>query len=144
MQSKKEYNLSIIIIVILISIPFLFGLAYRYRSELRLEKRFMQMKSAVFSSDNIVAKIDLFARVNDKHLKIIFKIPCKDMKTKQDIMDNLPRIKHEMLMSMESDYNKISIEKRDFNRIKSNCLEILKKYAAVDVNKVYVDFFAHN
>ena len=124
--------------------PFLFGLAYKYRSGLRLEKRFIQIKNAIFSRDRIFVKVDLFARVNGKDLRIIFNVPCKDMETKQNITKNMARIKHEMLMSMEDTQNAISIEKRDFARIKSNCVEILNKYAPVDINKVYMDFFAHN
>ena len=144
MPNKKENKISMVIIVILLCIPFLFGLAYNYRSELGLDKRFMQIKDTIFSSEEIVAKIDLFARVNDKHLRIIFKVPCRDMETKQKIMNNMARIKHEMLMSMDNVQNMSSIEKRDFAGIKSNCIETLNKYAPVDVSKVYVDFFAHN
>ena len=144
MPSKKENNISLILIVILLCIPFLFGLAYQYRSELSLEKHFTQIKNTIFSREKIIVKVDLFTRVNGKDLRIIFNVLCKDMKTKQNITNNMTRIKHEMLMSMEDTQNMISIEKRDFTRIKSNCVEILNKYAPVDVNKVYVDFFAHN
>lgn len=144
MSTKKEHKITVILVVIILCMPFCLGIAYKYRSELNLEKRFIQIKSAVLSRNRIVAKIDFFAKVNGKDMRIIFEIPCKNMKTKQVILDNMTRIKHEMLMSMESDLNKMSIEKRDFRRIKSNCVEILNKYTPVDVNKVYVNFFAHN
>ena len=144
MPSKKENKITLIIIILTLCIPFALGLAYKYRSELKLEKRFSQIKETVFSRDAIIAKIDFFAKVNNRDMRIIFKIPCKDMKTKEYIQDNMTRIKHEMLMSMDDEQNKISIEKRDFGRIKANCLQVLKKYSAIDADKVYVDFFAHN
>ena len=144
MASKKENKISFIIIAIILCIPFALGLAYKYRAELKLNDQFVKIRDSFSSSKTIMAKVDFFAKVNDKHLRVIFNIPCKDMKTKQDILDNMTRIKHEMLMSMESDQNKISIENREFRQIKANCLVILKKYAPVDVSKVYVDFFAHN
>lgn len=144
MESKKEHKISVIIFIIILCMPVVLGLAYKYRSELKLDKPFVQIRDAFFPGKMIIAKIDFFAKVNDKYLRIIFKIPCKDMKTKQNILDNMTRIKHEMLMSMDSEENKISIENRDFRRIKSNCLGVLKKYAHIDENKVYVDFFAHN
>ena len=144
MDRKKEHKISLIIITIILFIPCALGLAYKYRSELKLEKPFVQIRDAFSSSKMIIAKVDFFAKVNDKHLRVIFKIPCKDIKTKQVILDNMTRIKHEMLMSMDNEQNKMSIEKRDFRRIKSNCIAILNKYAHIDENKVYVDFFAHN
>ena len=120
------------------------GLAYKYRTELKVEKRFLQIKEALFSSERIEVKMNLIAGVNGKDLRIKFNIPCDNQKTKDNILENMTRIKHEMLMSMDNEENKISIEQRDFRRIKSNCLAILNKYAPVDVNKVYVEFFAHN
>ena len=144
MPNKKEKKISLIIIAIIVCIPFAVGLAYKYRAELKLSDQFVQIRNSFSFSKMIIAKIDFFAKVNDKHLRVIFNIPCKDMKTKQGILDNMTRIKHEMLMSMENDQNKISIDKRNFRQIKANCLEILKKYTPVDENKIYVDFFAHN
>lgn len=144
MASKKEHKIPLIIITIIVCIPLALGLAYKYRGELRLNSKFTQIRKAFVSSQAIVVKVDFFTKVNGKDLRVIFAIPCKDMKTKEDILNNMTRIKHEMLMSMENEQNRISIEKRDFRRIKANCLEILKKYAPVDVSKVYMDFFAHN
>ena len=144
MSGTKDKKAPLIILVLIVCIPIILGLAYKYRSELKIGQNLVQLKKAVLSSDGIFVKIDLFAGVNNKSLRVIFNIPCKDMKTKQDILDNMTIIKHEMLMSMDNPQNKISFEKRDFKRIKANCLAVLQKYAHVDVNKVYVEFFAHN
>ena len=144
MPGKKELKISLIIIIIVLCIPLTLRLAYKYRTGLNIEKRIIQLKDALLSGDRIAVKINLLAGVNGKDLRVVFYIPCNDQKTKQDIIDNMVRIKHEMIMSMDNAQNKISIEKRDFRRIKSNCLTKLNRYAPVDVNKVYVEFFAHN
>ena len=144
MSGTKDKRAPLIIFVLIVCIPIILGLAYKYRSEINIDQNLTQLKNAFLSSEEMFVKIDLFAGVNNKSLRIIFNVPCKNMKTKRDILDNMTIIKHEMLMSMDNPQNKISIERRDFKRIKANCLAVLKKYAQVDVNKVYVEFFAHN
>ena len=144
MSGIKQNRVPLIILVLIVFIPLILGLAYRFRSELNIDQEVRQLKESFFSSDGIFVKIDFYAKVNNKDMRIIFNVPCKNVKTKQDILDNMTKIKHEMLMSMEDAQNKISIERRDFKRIKANCLAVLNRYAPVDVNKVYVEFFAHN
>jgi len=143
MSSKKENKILIIISIVILCMPIVLGLAYKYRSELKADKRFTQIRDALFTGERIEVKIQLIAGINDKDMRVMFNIPCKDLKTKQGILDNMARIKHELLMSMDNAQNKTAIERRDFKRIKSNCLAILKRYSS-DVNEVYVDFFAHN
>lgn len=144
MPSKKENKAALILVIFIVCIPFLLGFAYRFRNELKIDERLMQLKDAIFSNEGIYVRLNLLAGVNNKDLRIVFSIPCKDEKTKQDILDNMTVIKHEMLMSMDDARNKISVEKRDFQRIKANCLAVLNRYAPVDINRVYVEFFALN
>lgn len=144
MSTKKDNRATFIILIIIICLPFLSGLAYKYRSELKIEQRIVNIRARLVKDNRITVKLNLIAGVNDKDLRVAFSIPCKDIETKQKIIENMAKIKHEMLMSMDDPQNKISIEKRDFKKIKSNCLTILTKYAPVDVSKVYVEFFAHN
>ena len=104
----------------------------------------MEIQNALSNENKIFVKMDLVVGVNDKDLRVIFRIPCENMKEKRKIMENMAAIRHEMLMSYDDSLNKQSIEERDFQKIKSNCLAVLNKYASVDVDKVYVEFFAHN
>ncbi len=144
MPIKKDNKITLILILIVIGIPLLLGIAYRFRSELRLEQHFSQVSHSLFSKKDLFVKIDIFAGVNKKDLRIIFNVPCKNIKTKQLILENMTVIKHELLMSLEEEQNREAVEERDFGRIKSNCMSILTRYASVDVNKVYVEFFGHN
>lgn len=144
MLTKKGNRASFIVIIIIICLPFLSSLAYKYRFEFKIKQRLVNMKNLYLKNDRIVVRLNLVAGVNDRDLRLVFCIPCKDIDTKLKIIEHMAKIQHEMLMSMDDPQNKISIEKRDFKKIKANCITILTKYAAVDVRNVYVEFFAHN
>lgn len=143
-MGKNEKKTSFILILFLISVPFVSGLAYKYRHELRISEKISDIKDSLFSSGNIQFKFDLIASVNDKDLRIKFSIPCKTMSEKQHLTRKLYIIKHEMLMSLDNMDNIYSVNKRDFKRIKANCLRVISKYCEVDSDNAYVEFFAHN
>ncbi len=145
MSEKNDKRTSIItIIMVIICIPLVLSMAYRFRRELKIERQIMQIQNALSNENKYFINMDLVVNVNDKDLRIVFRIPCESMRMKKRILENMTVIRHEMLMSYAGPVNKQFAEERDFEKIKSNCLAVLNKYGPVDIENVYVEFFALN
>ncbi|MFC1819828.1 hypothetical protein ACFLZG_01925 [Thermodesulfobacteriota bacterium] len=119
---EKEMNQKYIFIFlcfILVMMLTLTGLAYRYREKINISQRLREVKDRFNSSEQIKVTIDIVAGINEKSLRLQFSVPCKDVNQKQYIMKRLPRIRHELLMSVNRPEVLQSMEQRDFKAIKN-------------------------
>lgn len=144
MEDYKEKNTVIVIIITLCTILFLTGLAYKYREELNFAQWVIDIKDSLFTSHRIGIKFHIVTDIGDQCLRVKFYIPCKNIREKQDIVEEIIKIKHEMLMSLSRPENIHSIKNRDFSGIKANCLDIINKNSPTLVKKIYLDFFILN
>ena len=144
MEKTDEKYTFIILIFTLGLILTITGLAYHYRKEMDITQRVMNVKNQLFPPREISVKFHLLAGIGDKSLRVKYSVPCKNIKQKEYITKRIPRIKHELLMSMSNQAIAQSIEERDFKAIKKNALQVINSYSTEPIKRLYVEFFFLN
>ena len=142
MTQTNEKRSFFVLICLLLVILTLTGLAYRFRQEINAPQRLQDAKNLLFNSSNIFLKFHIIAGINDQSLRVKFSVPCSSLSQKYDMMKRLPKIKHELLMTMSRPNVIKSVEERDFKKIKKHSLKVINNYSDKKINKLYVEFFA--
>lgn len=119
--------------------------AYYYREDIRTLKISKDKTGRFFSSESRMnVKPVLFANIGTKHLRLKLNIPCKDKEQKDDLLRKMPRIKHELLMSMSSKEVELSIEQKNFNAIRKHLLHVFNSHVTEPLEKLYFEGFFYN
>lgn len=135
MKSKIATTVCLVFIGLTISIVFLF---YQNRERIKLP-RILRHPSQENAND---VRCVLRSTIGPQTLRLTFHIPCRDYKHKQELSRNLPRIHHDLVMTMDRKEVSKSLKKRDFEMVRSHLLNIVNKHTTRPVDHLYFDSFS--
>lgn len=141
---RTEQGPFLILLFILLSIIILTCLAYHYRDELKLSQMLEDIKEQLLLPGRISIKFDVHAGIDDQNLNIKFLVPCNDLSEKKRIQKRLPRIRHEMLMTMSRPEVIDAIKHHDFKQIKIYFLDVINNFSNEKIEKIYLELFFIN
>jgi len=118
-------------------------IGYLYRSEIRIPGT-LQGDRNILRLSGIYVKCTLVADINDQCLRLKWLISCMDMKQKRDVVEKLPRIKHELFMSISRPEVGLAFEQRDFDVMKEHLLMAVNNFTVKPVKKVYIEKYFFN
>ena len=144
LKAMNEKHTIYFLAILLVFILTLTGMAYHYRGEIHIPRKLMAVKDRFFSIRGPSVKFDVATSIGDQHLWVKFSAPCINMRHKNQILKRLPKIKHELLMSMSRPEVIQAIEVRDFKSIKKHSLQIINNFSPELINKLYLEFFFLN
>jgi len=127
---KKALLLILIVIGLGIASVMLYS-----RRELKIPG--LSLRSSGSKSETQVECL-LVTRVGDRHLRMNFSMPTENRHQRDDLLQKLPAIKNDLLMSANRPEFLSALEFRDFDFIREHLLLIVNQYAK---NPVYNLFF---
>lgn len=89
-------------------------------------------------------KCVLVTTVGNKNLRISFSIPSKDKRQREVLLQEIPRIKHELLISIDDPDIKSTFENREFASIRSHLVRVINKHLDQPVDTIYFDSFYYD
>lgn len=91
-------------------------------------------------------KVDcvLFSSVGNKNLRILFSIPSKDKRQREVLLKEVPRIRHELLISMDDPDLMSSVENRDFDSIRSHFVRVINNHLDQPIDTIYFEGFYYD
>lgn len=84
----------------------------------------------------------LRSTIGPQTLRLTFNIPCRDYEHKQELSKNLPRIHHDLVMTMDRKEVSRSLKERDFEMVRGHLLTIVNKHTTRPVDTLYFDNFS--
>jgi len=84
------------------------------------------------------------ANVALKHLRLKFSIPCSDLKDITHLNKIMPRLKHDMILSIDNENMSRSIKDRDFENIRKTILSVVNRHTRKPVKTIYFENFFFN
>jgi len=132
-----SYKKSILLIMFIIGLGIASVMLYS-RRELRIPE--LSLKSSQSKSDSQVDCL-LVARLGDRDLRMGFYVPTESRKQRDDLLQKLPAIKHELLMSAGRGDFLSALELRDFDSIREYLLETVNHYAQEPVDSLFFQNF---
>ena len=116
---------------------------YRYKDEIKNLKIVTTIADS-FSHPEKYVKCYVVTSIDGKCLRLVLLIPCKDQIQKQALLQKMPRVRHEILMSVNSAEMAMSIKQKDFKAIKKNLLQIVDKHADKQIKEIFLENFFYN
>lgn len=142
MIEKDDFFVTIFLIGLVLALS---ATAYYYREEIRTSKISRDKAGRLFYSESRMnVKPTLFANIGTKHLRLKLNIPCKDKEQKDELLRKMPRIKHELLMSMNSKEVELSIEQKNFKAIRKHLLQVFNNHVTEPLEELYFEGFFCN
>lgn len=83
----------------------------------------------------------LVAKIGDRDLRIGFVMPTEDRHDREALLEKLPVIKHELLMSSDRPELVHSLEQRDFDAIRDHLLNVINRYSSRPVVKLFFESY---
>lgn len=130
------YISSLIIVFFCVLVLFV----YHFRKEIHIPELTLD---PVGGGDQNV-KCLLVSSVGSKSLRIGFSIPSEDKRQKENMLKELPRIKHDLLMSADAPDLVSFYKERDFTAIKSYLLRVVNRYSDQPVETIYFESFFYD
>ena len=140
MSDLTKIMISIFIAILFLALAII---AYHFRDELKIEKFVFSNKEYIRRA-GIFVRISVTAGIEDKTLRVRFLIPCRNMKQKEEILEKLPVIKHELLMTIDRPDVTQSVKNRRFGSLKKQLLQTVNNYSSESVNKLYLENYFFN
>ena len=139
---NSKYNMFVIVLVLGTILASIF-LVYNYRERLHIAQLMTLAKDRFFVQNHqrLHIKLVVNATVNDQGLSINYYIPCETIEQRQQILNTMPRIKSDLIISFSKPEMAHCIENRDFKRIKKHFITIINKYTDKKINKLYMTYF---
>ncbi|MBN2124836.1 MAG: hypothetical protein JW821_11120 [Deltaproteobacteria bacterium] len=133
---KEKNNL-----FVLMALIALFGgmtlVLYHYREEIHLPEFFKE--SQPFGGEAVGCSF--VTNIEGKHLRLKFLIPSKDRRDHTEIERIVPKIKHDLLMSMGRPEIERHFENRDFSAVRTHLLHIVNSHSRSPVEHIYLEAF---
>lgn len=136
---KKKGNIYISLLIIVFFCALVL-VVYHFREEIHIPKLTLD---PVRSGGQNVSCL-LVTSVGSKSLRIGFSIPSEDEHQKMRLVRELPRIKHDLLMSADTPDLVSLYKERDFAAIKSYLLRVVNKHSDQPVKALYFESFFYD
>ena len=136
---KDKGNIFFIVFILLIFATILAAL-YANKDEIQVGKLILRpsQKNETQFSCIVVANVAL------KHLRLKFSIPCHNLNEITHLHKNMPRLKNDMILSIDNQRMSGLIEDRDFENIRKTILTVVNKHTRKPVKTVYFENFFFN
>ena len=131
------------IVLILGTILASIFLVYNYRERLNIAQLMTLVKDRFFIQNHqrIHIRLDVSATFDNQGLSITYYIPCESIEQRQQLLNTLPGIKNDLIISLSRPEMVHCIEHRDFKKIKKHFMIIINKYTKKNINKLYMTHF---
>ena len=133
---KEKNNLFVLTVLIA-----LFGamtlVLYHYREEIHIPEFFKE--SSRVAGEGVGCSF--VTNIEGKHLRLKFLIPSRDRREQAEIERIVPKIKHDLLMSMGRPEIERQFENRDFSAVRTHLLNIVNSHSNTPVEHVYLETF---
>ena len=139
MSNKTIRFILVVIVAIVVGI---LGFAYNHKGEFDLQLQLKNTKNRLFSINGLNVKFSVNASIGKDNLSIQYYVPCSTIKQRTHLLQNLPVIKHGIIMDMNRSKMMTAIQKRDFESIKKYSLKVINDYGIKKVDKIYLESFA--
>ena len=140
MSEKKKILLCIFFIGVVCALSIL---TYRYKDEIKNLKIVTTIADSFTHSEKYV-KCYVVTSIDEKCLRLVLLIPCRDQIQKKALLEKIPRVRHEILMSVNSAEMAMSIKQKDFKAIKKTLLQIVDKHADKQIKEIFIETFFYN
>jgi len=139
-MAKPKSSNTYFVLSLIIFFGGLIVFLYNYREEIHIPQ--ITLEPFRHSGGNVECLV--VTTIRDKSLRLSFSIPAKDKRHRERLIRELPRIKHELLMSADDPEMVSYFEKRDFVSIRKKVIELVNKHLEKPVDTVYFDSFFYN
>ena len=86
------------------------------------------------------AKLKITSNIGDHGiLRMKVSIPCADIKQFETIMQRMPRVESDFLLSVDQNEIKSLIDNKDFKTLKVRILKIVNRHVPWEVKDIYFD-----
>ncbi len=113
---------------------------YQYREEIHIPD--LSLHPVGKEGENI--RCQFVTSIGSKSLRMGFSIPFKDKKQKEHLLGELPRIKHDLLVSADTPDLVSLYEGRDFEAIKSHLLRVVNSHSGRPIKTIYFESFFYD
>jgi flagellar basal body-associated protein FliL len=135
---KRKISLSILFVIALgIVIAFM----VHHRRDFKLPE--LSLRSSPRVPDSRVACV-VVTKIGDKHLRMGFVVHVDDREHQETLLQKLPMIKHDLLVSANSPEWALCYELRDFDRIRDQILKVINVYSSEPVRDIYFESFYYD
>ena len=144
MPMDKNKKSTLIALLFLVSIIGLSLATYQFRHDPKFAQIATIFKDGFRPAKQVEADLVVVADIEEKVLRMNINIPCKNISQKRTLMRSLPRIRHQMLMSLDEPMMRQWVEHRNFTAIKKHALSLVNSYSSVKVKSLFVRNFYYN
>lgn len=134
-MSDKHHIAAVLIVICLFSALVL--TLYHYRQELRIPNLILHPIHQGRKTVNCF----VFTTIGTKQLRMGFSIPSEDRRHRDELIEKLPRIQHDLQMSSSEPDWSSWIEERNFRAIKGHLLKVVNRHSAKPVKNLYFESF---
>lgn len=138
MTEKKKTSLTILFVIVL---GVLIALMLHHRRDFKLPELAIRSSSRV--PDSRVECV-VVAKIGDKHLRMGFVAHVEDKDQQETLLQKLPMIKHDLLMTANRPEWVLCYELRDFDRIRDQVLKVINVYSTEPVQNIYFESFHYD
>jgi hypothetical protein len=135
MKNKIGTIVSLLFVGLMVNLVVLF---YQNRERIKLP-RMLRHPSQQNAND---VRCVVRSTIGPQTLRLTFNIPCLDYEHKQELSRNLPRIHHDLVMTMDRKEVSRSLKERDFEMLRGHLLSIVNKHTTRPVDTLYFENFS--
>lgn len=135
MSEKKRTPFYILMIAALVIAA---SIVLYNRRDLKIPE--FSLKPSGRTPDNQVGCL-LVAKVGERHLRMGFVMPAANREDRDDLLQKLPVIKHDLLMSANHPDLVHSLELRDFDAIRNHVLRTVNHHIKRPVDQVFFESY---
>jgi len=135
---KKKTSLSIVFVIVL---GVVIALMLHHKRDFKLPE--LALRSSPRVPDSRVECV-IVAKIGDKHLRMGFVAHVEDRDHQEILLQKLPMIKHDLLMSANSPEWTLCCELRDFDKIRHQILKVINVYSIEPVRDIYFESFYYD
>ncbi|MBN1106111.1 MAG: flagellar basal body-associated FliL family protein [Deltaproteobacteria bacterium] len=138
MAEKRKISLSILFVIVL---GALIAFMVLHRRDFKLPE--LSLRSSPRAPDSRVV-CAIVTKIGDKHLRMGFIVHVEDRAHQETLLQKLPMIKHDLLVSANNPEWALLYEIRDFDRIRDRLLTIINDYSDKPVRDIYFESFYYD
>lgn len=137
MVDKTNRLITSLLIIFLCSLVVVL---YHYRKEIHIPEFILNPNRS--SGQNVSCAF--VTTVGSKSLSIGFAIPAGDRRHKERLMQMIPKIQHELLLTANERDLITLYEQRDFDTLKTHLLTVVNSQVSPPVKNLYFESFDYN
>jgi hypothetical protein len=136
-EKRKTFLPILFVIVLGIVIAFM----AHHRRDFKLPE--LSLCSSPPAPDFRVACV-ILSKIGDKHLRMGFVVHVEDREHQEALLQKLPMIKHDLLVSANKPEWALWYELRDFDRIRHQLLKVINVHSSKPVQDIYFESFYYD